>query len=174
VPYISPPDRRERPGLGRRRQRKRGDRRLLARCQSRTQARPTTASRPAFGWRWPASCANCTRPQRSGLSGDNKEPWLAAQNAPTGFALERKPEELRLRVTAADKATRPRRHGCSNARARSKQLDRFKRPASTAAPGYLLRDAPDPPAHRLPASRSSELLGRFRAEILASRGLPNG
>ncbi|APD49170.1 phosphohydrolase [Synechococcus sp. SynAce01] len=116
----------------------------------------------AFGVEVAGIVRDCTDTSE-GLSGDNKEPWLLRKTRYLA-SLERKPESS-LRVTAADKAHNA-RDMVLDARRDPNSWDRFKAGLDGSA-WYLLR-MHQTLSHRLPGSRSSELLGRSVREILAS------
>ena len=125
-----------------------------------------------FGAEVAAIVRDCTD-TTEGLSGAGKEPWLLRKTRYLA-SLEHKGEGS-LRVTAADKAHNARDH-VLDARRNPRSWERFNAGLEGTA-WYLLR-IHQTLSHRLPGSRSNELLGESVREILASeaygRLVPSG
>ncbi len=125
-----------------------------------------------FGEEVAASWWDCTD-TAEGLTGVGKEPWLVRKTRYVS-SLERK-SETSLLVTAADKAHNA-RDQVLDARRDPHSWARFRAGLDGTA-WYLLR-IHQTLSHRLPASRSNELLGEAVKEILSSeayrRIVPHG
>ncbi len=125
-----------------------------------------------FGEKVAGIVVDCTD-NAEGLTGAGKEPWLVRKTRYVA-SLEHK-SKTSLLVTAADKAHNA-RDQVLDGRRDPASWDRFKAGLDGTA-WYLLR-IHQILSHRLPASRSNELLGEAVKEILASeayrRIVPHG
>ncbi|MCP9850434.1 HD domain-containing protein [Cyanobium sp. Morenito 9A2] len=125
-----------------------------------------------FGGRVAAIVADCTDTV-VGRTGEHKEPWLTRKTRYVA-SLEHKPLDS-LRVTAADKAHNA-RDLVLDARRETSSWERFNAGLEGTA-WYLLR-IHQLLSHRLPGSRSNELLGEAVLEILHNpafiRRVPRG
>jgi len=115
-----------------------------------------------FGEEVAAIVVDCTD-TAEGLTGAGKEPWLVRKTRYVA-SLEHK-SKTSLLVTAADKAHNA-RDQVLDARRDPHSWDRFRAGLDGTA-WYLLR-IHQTLSHRLPGSRSNELLGEAVKEILAS------
>ncbi len=122
------------------------------------QSQASIAAR--FGERVAAIVVDCTD-TTEGLTGERKEPWLARKTRYVA-SLEHKPLDS-LRVSAADKAHNA-RDQVLDARREAASWERFSAGIEGTA-WYLLR-IHQVLSHRLPDSRSNELLGEAVLEIL--------
>jgi (p)ppGpp synthase/HD superfamily hydrolase len=125
-----------------------------------------------FGAEVAAIVLDCTD-TAEGLTGSGKEPWLLRKTRYVA-AFDHKSEGS-LRVTAADKAHNA-RDMVLDARRRADSWDRFK--AGLDGTAWYLLCIHRILSHRLPGSRSNELLGEAVNEILISeaygRLVPHG
>jgi (p)ppGpp synthase/HD superfamily hydrolase len=115
-----------------------------------------------FGEEVAAIVVDCTD-TAEGLIGAGKEPWLVRKTRYVA-SLEHK-SETSLLVTAADKAHNA-RDQVLDARRDPGSWERFK--AELDGTAWYLLQIHQTLSHRLPASRSTELLGDAVKEILAS------
>lgn len=106
---------------------------------------------------------DCTDTREPVTPGSEKEPWLLRKTRYVA-SLEHKSEGL-LRVTAADKAHNA-RDMVLDARGNPSSWERFN--AGLEGTAWYLLSIHQTLSHRLPGSRSNELLGEAVSEILAS------
>jgi len=126
-----------------------------------------------FGERVAAIVVDCTDTRGPVAPGEVKEPWLSRKTSYVA-SLEHKPLDSLL-VTAADKAHNA-RDQVLDGRRDPASWDRFK--AGLDGTAWYLLQIHQTLSHRLPGSRSNELLGEAVNEILTSeaygRLVPHG